>query len=251
MNKYSYDINEIKRFVNALPDLEEKYVYLLMLCVRSRYAKELLGVKVRDTVLLRDFVIWGDKWRDALIRRILRMIVLAKNSEMVFRVKDLPVPSIATGIVIVINPARVDTAYIDFIKEITSDIINALWDRVAKMEKLWFSCLHKRTKRRFHTIDVDSKDENIISHIESVLEKYGKWYMKIETVRGFHYVIDLKNIDTRYFTNFMKKELPELSKKYIDEENKPIIEYKKDPLEPIPGTMYGGFLVKLHEINKT
>ena len=86
-----------------------------------------------------------------------------------------------------------------------------------------------------------------MSEVESALDKYGGWYMKIETPRGFHYVIRLSVVSTKFFTKFLKQEFPELMKKHKDEDGNPLIEYKKDPLEPVPGTMYGGFLVKLHK----
>jgi len=230
-----------------LPELEEEHAYLLMLICRSRFMKQMRGAKIRDTVLEKSVIIWGEKWRDALFRRIKRFSILAENADKLYVVKSNYVPPSATGIMIVLNQARIKNAVVDFLNEVTKIVIleNRL-EAIGRLENIWFGSLHKRTKKRFHVLDVDTMDAEILSEIEAILEKYGGWWAKIETFRGVHYILDLTAIDVRrFFPEFVRKEYPKLQEKYRDEEGKPLIEYKKEALEPVPGTMYGGKLIRL------
>lgn len=243
------DERQVEKFVSMLPDLEEGECYILMLVCRYRFIKDKYNLKIRDTVLEQYVVRWGEGWRESMLRRIRRLALLGAHARELYTVRGVPVPPEACGILCVLNPARVKHALADLIADLVKTAtIEQNWERVAKLPRVWLGHLHRRVKRRFHTIDVDTTDPELIGELESELRKYGGWFMKIQTRRGFHYVLDMTKIDVRrFFPEFVNKKLPELRKQWKDEEGNPLIEYQKTPLEPIPGTLYGGVVVRLCE----
>lgn len=239
-----YDEELVKRFINTLPELTKDKAYLLMLTIRSRLAKQIYGIKVADIVLMHEIILHSDDWKDRLFRRIKRLAILGGYAEEVFRVKGYPVKPRMCAIMLVVNPADIRKGVADFVKEIMNDIVLSYrFDRVVKAKKLLFGCLHRRARGHFHTIDVDSKDREIFNELRDELSPYSvKWI--IETPRGYHFVVDLKASGVDFFKHFVLKRLPELKRKYSN-----TIEYLKHPQEPVVGTFYGGFKVKLIELD--
>jgi len=246
------DIEEAKRFVEALPDIEEGGCYLLMLMARSRYVQEYMGIKAKDIVLERAIIPWSETWRDSLLRKIVKLDTLKSNAEKVYLIDGVPVDSRALTIMIVINSSRVKHALIDFMGEtLRKVVLEEDWYRIAKLHTLWFGMLHKRAKGRLHRIDLDIKDTDTMNFLEDELDKYGGWWMKLETKRGYHYIIDTSRIDPRrFFGEFKQKVFPELRKKLMTPDGIPLLDYSKNPLEPIPGTTYGEFMVKIIDIRE-
>jgi len=243
-----WSLDQVHEFVSRLPDLDEGQCYLLMLTVRSRYVKEILGIKLPDTVLEREIVYWYyDDWRDVFIRKVRKLAVLGKHTEDIYSIrkggKCYPVPREALGILAVINPADVRKALASMTGEVVSSVLLSNDLRaVANISKRWFANLHRRAKSVFHTIDID--DKGLLEPILSKLKAYTSPYMIIETTRGYHVIVHVPSLGDRargYFKYFVNWELNVLMKSMAG--NK--IEYIKQGLEPVPGTIYGGHKIKL------
>jgi len=261
-----WSIEELHKFVNLLPDIEEGRAYILMLMIRSRLAKQLLGVKVKDIVLERKVVAWYEQrydWRSVFVRKVKELSILAKHSNEIYVISkekgEVPVPPEATGIVCVLNQSDVRQALCDFMNEtmkllvLQNDLENA-----HKVWKRYVANLHKRVKRIFHVLDLDTKDENIFNEIMSELDKYKQPYFVIETRRGYHFVIDLRvfaedrKLAGKFFTEFVHRYVPEKQKVLYEIENgnkKPLIEYQTQAMSPVPGTVYGGFNIRIKHVS--
>jgi len=258
---------ELRRFINLLPDLQEHHAYILMLMVRSRFAKQLLGVKVKDVVLEREVIPWYKiDWRDDFFKKVKKLAILGEYASEIFTIfKEkqglVSVQPQACGIVCVMNQANVKQALCDFLNETLKLLI--MQGDVENAHKVWkryVAQLHKRAKKIFHVLDLDVKDKNIFNEVMSELDKYKQPYFVIETSRGYHFVIDLKvfaedkKLAGRFFTEFVKKYVPEKQKVLheVDEHGnkKSLIEYQTQAMSPIPGTVYGGFKVKIIYIRK-
>ena len=243
-----WDMGQLKDFVYSLPDLENGQCYLIMLAVRSKFAKEKYGVKIPDTVLEREVVYWYyDDWRDVFIRKVIKLAKLgecAEEEELYLVGKGntrYVVGKDILGILAVINPADVRKALVDLCnKVISTAILGNDLKSIANIKKRWFGCLHRRSRRIFHTIDID--DRSLLKPVLERLKKYIMPYMVIETPNGYHVIVHLPSLGNRardYFREFVAKELREL------DPSGESIEYIKQGLEPIPGTLYCGHKVRL------
>ena len=238
-------MREAERFFEFLVPLEREEVYLLMLSVRGRLAKQLLGVKLADTVLKREVVREYD--RAVFLRKVRRLMVLAENSDALFEVKGHPVPPQATAIMCVINPRHVLRAASDLVKEVATRLYEfaasgggeAPLRELKKLDVRFTACLHRRASRKvFATFDIDAKDRGLL---EEVVGAVG-WlpHMVLETPRGYHVIVRAEGKQDRaalYRDVVGKMPWP-----------KDLVEFKNDPMEPVPGTTYGGFKVRILEV---
>ncbi len=249
-----YDIRQVISFVEKLPAPEKGYCYLLMLTMRSRFVKERLDIKVPDTVLEREIVAWYHyEWRDVYIRKVRKLSILGENVSRIYRItKDtlsFPVPQGSVAIMAVINPSNMVKALASLInKAINKVFAGAELRDIVRVRKRWFANLHKYSRRVFHTIDVDKAD--LLIDVLKEVTKYTEPFMVIKTVRGYHVIIHLPSLKDNapaFFKEFVQKWLNEARKEYVDKDGKPLIEYLKQGLEPVPGTIYGDSEVKMVE----
>ena len=243
-----WSMDQLRDFVNNLPDLKEGQCYLLLLSLRSRYVKEKFGIKLPDTVLEREIVYWYyDDWRDVFIRKVKKLATLGEHAEDIYVIRKGGTEYIVTkdvlGIFAVINPSDVRKALADLSNEIISSaLITGDLKYIANIKKRWFGCLHRRTRTIFHTIDID--DKFLFDSVLSKLRKYTHPYMIIETPRGFHFIVHIPSLGEKakdYFEYFVSCDLDDLRRRF----SKDKIEYLKQGLEPVPGTLYGGHEVWL------
>ncbi len=256
------DESELKKFIDSLPEIDPREnAYLLMLMARTRYIKERLGIKVpeRQTVFERK-IITGENWREKLVRTVKRLALLGYYSDQLYVVskedKLYAVPQFSTSIVIEMNPARVKKALISLWEDtLRLAIFEDAWHLIAKLDKRWFSMLHSSTSKKIKTLDIDTKDEDLVDLIRDKLLNYSKDgkvpYLLIETKRGYHFVVDLSRMKKEFFRDFIQKELPNIQQKYIiyvERRKEPALELKQRALEPIPGTLHADFRVRLLEV---
>ena len=102
----------------------------------------------------------------------------------------------------------------------------------------------RRTKHLFHMIDID--DKSLIGEVESkVLDMLGYMPARIITKRGEHILVkvsDFTKEQAKKWFNEMPKFINELNKSLDSPE--PVVEYKKNFQEPVPGTMYRDYVPK-------
>ena len=257
---------EVRRFISLLPDLGEYEGYMVMLIARSRIVKELFGIKIKDTPVEFKIVPWYyENWREKLLRVVRKLAVLGAHSRELYTIRgsgrEVEPPPEAMGIMLVINPLNLKRALYQFMRD-TLQLIMEMndWKQAIRVTSRWYGTAHACARKVFHTIDVETKDEKLISTLLHILDKYSQPFAMIETRRGYHILIDLRRFSednvlaTRYWREFLQRELPELQRefRFRDEkgEEKLLIEYIKHIQEPVPGTLYGGFPVRLVKVFK-
>ena len=240
---------DVRKFLSFLPELEMHEVYLAMLSVRSRYAKEMLGIKLTDTILTREVIrrVEDEPFIDVALRKIRRLEVMAEHAPELYWVKGHPVPVETTGIMLLMNPRHVLRAGVDLIKEVAtrlyevgvSECPSSSLRELSKLHVRWTACLHRRPARKmFFTFDVDVKDKSLLSEVLSHVQNLP--HMVIETVRGFHVVVRAEKKEQRAMIYKDVVMNPEVRKRWGD-----TVEFKPDPMEPVPGTRYATKVVRI------
>ena len=240
---------DTRRFLSFLPELERHEVYLAMLAVRGRYVREMLGIKLTDTILHREVIrpVEGEPFIDVAERKIRRLEVLAAHAPELYRVKGHPVPAVATGILFLMNPRHILRAGVDLIKETATRLYEvgiaenpaSSLRELSKLHVRWTACLHKRPSRKvFFTFDIDEKDEELLNDVLSHVD----WlpHMVTETVRGYHVIVKAEEKEQRarlYRDVVMNREL--------EERWKSVVEFKPDPMEPPAGTRYANKVITI------
>lgn len=225
-----YDVNEIKDFINkVLTPLEDDEVYLLLLNTRKKYCPEELSRS--EEVLGRETI------RDNVIDKIIRKIrkIACTNDVYVDRntLKDVPLNCMA--IYILLDPRSMLKGYGEFISNINKWIYESFkgesnLELYRRIDVKLFSAIHRsRSRSLYRVIDVDKKDENILYNVTSLLE--GNIRHIMETHGGYHITVDKNNETGKIIFEKINGHME-------------YVEILNDPMNPIPGTLQGGFEVK-------
>ena len=271
------DEQELRRFISWLPDIEWNEAYVVMILIRSKLLKKKYGFKGTDHTLKLEIVPgYLVRWRERLFRKIKQFALLGYYSEELYeyiRYKPgtrepeeiINIPRQLIGIMIGINPADWVKVSVKAVEEFNMSLLNAMYhpeqaDKLVRRIDLRIPALcMKYAKHRFHMIDLDTKNNKVVSDFESRLkEVLGYRPAKIETPHGYHYIIPVYRFDKetakKWFTYM--NQLALLKQYYAydlgilgdDEAVDKLIEYKKDFQEPAPGVLYqGDFVVRFYE----
>jgi len=250
---------ETIKFIEFLPDIEWNKAYVVLLLIRSKGLKEKYGFKGSDHSLSLHVVpgYYDDpKFKLYLVLR--RYSVIAKYSKEYYiyerhsneGIEYYKIPQPLVALMVSPNPSDWIKASVDTVSEFISSLRDALINPeradeiIRRIDVRLGANAMKRTRHIFHMIDID--DRSLISEVESkVQEIIGYVPARIITKRGEHILIKVSD-----FTRNQAKEWFNKIPKYIDELNKsvsskePIIEYKKNFQEPVPGTLYRDYIPK-------
>lgn len=240
--------NDTKEFIKRLPNLtiNPLNVHLLMLAVRSRKAREIMGFKVKDLVIERRIIrpipylpnqnLDISNWREKYFNTVYNLSILQHQGK--YTVKGILAPAEAMGIFATLSPRNVMSANADLMKEnITyfyqGDDTSKM--EIAKLSSRYFGMLHSHKDRgsNFVTLDIDNGDKVLFKEI---LDKVSMLpiFMATETSRGYHIVLNLtKPEDARIFYG-ENALIQQLGLAYA----KKGLEIQKDSQEPVAGTLY-------------
>lgn len=229
MTDLIYDVDKVKDFLKRiLVPLEDDEVRLLLLNTRKKYCPEELSRS--EEVLGREII--RDNDIDKTIRKI-RKISCATNV-YVDRNNLRPIHTNCMTLYILLDPRSTLKGYSEFINDINKWIYQSFkgepnLELYRRMDVKLFSAIHKnRSRSLYKVIDIDRKDEDILNKVTSLLE--GNIRHIMETRGGYHITVD-RNDETG---------------KIIYEKIFGHIEYVEildEPMDPIPGTLQGGFKV--------
>jgi hypothetical protein len=235
-----YIESDVKEFISRLPEpkIDPPEVFLAMLAVRSKKAKEFLGVKIRDLVVEREIIRPSEIWRKRYLSKIHNLAVLQHHGlyDMKETIEFPRIPPEAMGIMATISPRNVYFA----ITDLMSENIKYLYEHsmlssmeLAKENSRFFGFLHKHKQKgyNFVTLDIDSMDGAIFKHALDVASSFPK-FMVTETSGGWHIVLDLKDSQSAKDFYIGGGVWDTLVTKY------PCIELQRDSQEPICGTLY-------------
>jgi len=236
------DEDQVREFIKRLPDLstdETPSAYFAMLCIRSRYCKEFVGVKIKDIVVerkvIRPTIEYPNEWRERYLQKIHNMAVLQSHGH--YLVKDCVVPKETLSIMAVVTPRHVMRAYRDISKYAIERIIDKNYNALNRLDLEFISGLHRNKVNRYRgrvTVDID--DASVYQDVYDELSSYDKW-MITRTSRGYHIIMDLKGQQAEDFYKPPKGAWPRINQKYNGGE-KDAVELQRRAQEPIPGTYY-------------
>lgn len=249
---------DTKEFIKRLPDLTVNplNVHLIMLAVRSRKAREIMGFKVKDLVIERRIIrpifrlpeqtLEFTDWREKYFNSTYNLSVLQHQGK--YSVKGVYAPPEAMGIFGTLSPRNVMSASADLMKETIAYVYqgdDASRMEIAKLHSRYFGALHRHKDRssQFVTLDLDNDDKVLFKEIldkASVLPVF----MVTETSRGYHIVLNItKPEDARIFYG-ENALVQQLGLAYA----KRGLEIQRDSQEPIPGTLYYRKKGELHYV---
>jgi hypothetical protein len=239
---------DLKYFINKLPDLNRpEYVHLIMLAIRSRKAREMMGVKVKDLVVEREIIRKIDDWKLRYFNSVYNMSVLQHMGK--YEVKGNYAPAQCMGIFATLSPRNVITA----LEQLTNENMKHLFSlskpdgtvinyhlemmELAKQTSKYFGALHAHRDRKYHfvTLDIDQDSNQTLVGMLDMVSPLNIW-MVTETSRGFHIILDLsKSSDAEAY--YGKKPQDgihfKLAEKYKDK-----YDFQRDSQEPVAGTLY-------------
>jgi len=253
------DPEETIKFIEFLPEISWNQAYVVLLLIRSKGLKEKYGFKGSDHSLSLHVVpgYYDDpKFKLYLVLR--RYAVVAEYSEEYYvyerhvgdNVEIYRVPQPLVALMVSPNPSDWVKASVDTINEFVNSLRDALLNPeragevVRRIDVRLGANSMRRTKHIFHMIDID--DRSLIPEVEGkVQEIVGHLPARIITKRGEHILVRV----SEFTKNQAKKWFSEIPK-FIDELNKslnteePMVEYKKNFQEPVPGTKYRDYIPK-------
>jgi len=240
MSEKMYVESDVKEFINRLPELSQEppETHLVMLAVRSKKAKELLQVKIRDLVVERAILRPDPFWRKRYFSKVHNFAALQYNGfyDLKESVVVPRVPTEAMGILATLSPRNVYFA----ITELMSENIKYLYEHsllsgmeLAKENSRFFGFLHKHKQKgwNFVTLDIDSRDDDIFRGCLDMSSCFPK-FMVTETSGGWHIVLSLNNSQSAKDFYVGGGIWDKMHEKY------PCVELQRDSQEPIPGTLY-------------
>jgi hypothetical protein len=227
----------VREWIRRLPDLSVNppTTHLTMLAVRSRKARELLGVKLKDLVIEKTVIRPVTNWRERYFNDIYNLAQLQFNGRYDF--KDVMVKPEVTGIFSTLAPRDVKKAVADLIKENMELVFQgndqSMYE-LAKQQSRFFGFLHQHQFKgnNFVDFDIDTDDVNVFNAVKSVLSSYTLFGI-IRTSRGHHTIVDLRSAQAA--ADFYMQKTPERIKSQTFPAQ---VEFKRDPQPPMAGTYY-------------
>ena len=225
--------DQVKDFVRRLPEItvSPPSCHLLMLAIRSRKAKEIMGVKLKDLVVERDIIRPVSNWRLRYENAIHNMALLQHQGHYEYR--DVMVRPEVTGVFSTVTPRNVIAAVGDLVQEnVTYAFHNndAANFELTKQSSRFFGFLHQHKMGGQHYLTVDIDKPERYQEVKDIVSVF-PIFMTTKTSRGYHIVLNLSRPeDAKMFYG----ENGILYKLRMFHE----VETQRDPQEPVPGTLY-------------
>lgn len=216
------DKNQLVRFIDWLPELQENEKYYLSLFARKKYCQSL--IKSNDKTQLKRFV--SDK--DRLFQKITQLELPLGR----WLLRDIPAPQESLALYISVNPCCM--------KKATAMLGKKCWDLMKannyNIHAEALSCIQK-SKSRTCYVDFDIDDKSIHLERDWLNKNIGlNNYKILETRGGYHLLVRPAAATDFRQANFNdKKWHPLIAKKYP-------IDQVGDQLIPVAGTYQGGFV---------
>ncbi|MCK5606953.1 hypothetical protein KAR91_33935 [Candidatus Pacearchaeota archaeon] len=252
---FLHDESELQKFhLEIMPELKEFEVFFLSLSCRKKY----LTAEEREKYHITRAEMFDRKLiRTNEYSRLLRSVHKYETEEGGYMTKNnLPVPQHCMTIYLNINPSNSLKALkefngkiVDWQYEITSGNKEYFTKKFNKMDIELMNC-YQRNRGTKHWIDIDfdvPKDFNAPELLSKEIKESGVNFFWISTKSGYHLLLDRNTLS--YDPNrICKRGLSELSSylvdlKDIDKSYEIII--NKNEMIPLPGTLQGGYPVRV------
>jgi len=226
------------RFISLLEPLQEGEVYILFGAARKKYceaAKTTRGVEFGT-------------FEEVTLER------LTSTLERVdYTTKRLGFPEEAYVFYMDLNPKSLIKAFRDVMKYGLDAIAANQLPTLRLVGREWYSCVHRNNSRTLYSlVDVDKKESSLLQEISDILS--GHILYTAETRGGYHIIVKKSKESGKIIHEQIRKKYPAVDIGVFEKghpKNKHLlseIEPKRQVQTPIPGTIQGGFEVKLHSI---
>jgi hypothetical protein len=237
-----------------------------MLAVRSRKAREMMGIKVKDLVVERKIIRAIPDWKERYFNAVYNMSILQHLGR--YEAKGNLAPSQCMGIFATLSPRNVVTALEDLTKENMSHLFSLNrpnskshpesfttfklhYDlemmELAKQTSKFFGALHAHKIKDYHfvTLDIDQDAKEVLKGMLDIVSTLTVW-MVTETSRGYHIILDLtKSEDAKAFYGSK----PQDGIYYqLDQKFKGKYDFQRDSQEPVCGSCYYQVKDKIHYV---
>jgi len=239
----------------VLSPLVKDEIYFISLSCRNKYLDDNERQKYalsRTEMFAREVVTKNNTW-DYVFRK-LDGLLSAKRTKTGF---EFPEKALVTYVNI--NPSSAIKAVLQFKEElakaeellIRKTILNGKevnefdfdFFKTAKA-KLYNAYQRQTSRKEFIDIDVDIKNFDIVKIVLDELVKNDGKYVLIETRGGYHVMIQGKSIRGNYvYTSVEHAKRTAFTKTGV----LPEIMFNPNAMVPVPGTLHGGFMVKVLE----
>lgn len=247
---------ETKHFIETvLQPLKNDEVYIVILTARKKYCPTIsssLEVVSRDIIRNND--------TNKIMRKLKKMSIVEglytdKNEDII--------PNEAFTLYILPEPRSMLKAYNEFNKDINqwnyenlikSNIVeDSNLELYRKLDLKLFSAIHRsKSKSKYFIIDIDKKDETLLNNILYFIKaKENKEDLGIELQIGYLYTSNIAWIsETRGGYHVILNRNDETGKIIHEIMNRKMefVEFRKETMTPIPGTLQGGFVVKEYKL---
>lgn len=236
--------SDVKEFIRRLPEIHQEppEAHLVMIAVRSRFARELMGIKVQDLVVERKIIRPKTDWRVNYFQKVLNLAVLQQNGSYWVQKKTTTgtvyethlVPHEAKALYATVGPRSATRAVVELIKLCADNLSEAnKHENLSRIDVDFFSRLHANRSPlspKLCTVDIDVAD-----HFKDVRDRLSvfKPWMVTKTSRGYHIILDLTGSEYAKEFHIGGGIWDKIHQKYGDE-----VELQRDSQEPIPGSLY-------------
>lgn len=184
-----HDDDEIKRFIDMLPDDKDGTYYLQLLARKKFLPNGFLEPKDDEFPIYRVLC-----KKDEIFKNIKKMEVKLGG----FIYNDKEVPNYSTGVYITMNPVSTKSSYLKTINNLTKSIFNNNYnitpDRLALKSSVSMkdTSVPLYTKKNFLDMDYDFKEEGYLEKLIDAFDKEigSKYYNIIESLNGYHFIIN-------------------------------------------------------------
>ena len=215
-----WDADEIRSYMSMLG---HEGPYLVFMSARKKYCPTI------------------DKTRECFNRVIVRDAKYVPHVVESYSDDDLPPESLA--VYFSVNPRNLEEAGLETATYIFSQLRLKNTEVAASLDKEFLRNAQKFQKKQYIVLDLDYKPR--YEEIKALLIKHLITpKIVIETRGGFHFLVSIDTI-TRDAGMFIHKVLANMTFTTDDGKVKNLVDILSNPFSPLPGTIQGGFKVKM------
>jgi hypothetical protein len=227
----------LREFIRRLPEITPSIpnVHLIMLAIRSRFAKQQFGIKIKDLVVERKVIRPYADWQKNYFARVFNLATLAQYGY--YSYSDLRIVPGCFGIYGTIIPRHVKNAIGNILNETTKYLLSNdttnMNNYISRLDVRYFGRLHaNKDSKAAKVVTLDVDIPAAYPGIRDMVSPFDVW-MVTKTSRGFHIILNLNKRETAKEFYQGGGVWARILAKY-----KSAVELQRDPQEPIPGTLY-------------
>lgn len=240
------DVNEFENFIeNVMPPLLSNEVYFISLSARNKYLTEseraFYGLG-RTEMFCRTIIRSKDDWAKAIRKLEGELSTRLTRTNQLF-------PEKALVVYVNVNPSDAVAAHLLYTDKMNHELEMMTKATVRDKEpnyttfkfadKTLLDCFQVSTgERTYLDLDIDTKEEQYLNKVRRVLDSGNVSYFAVETHGGFHVLVKRETL------NKSNVRLDLLVKELAKESGKEIM-FNKNAMISVPGTLHGGFLVRV------